>query len=329
MRKCVVIVCLVTAALLADRAEADGLLEIDVEGAPLIGYQTEPMKNPKGGERFKGSDFIHPLKTPSGFTVTDLQPRDHLHHLGLWWPWKYVSKDGRKVLFWELQRGKGRIEARGGEKSGNGFTATSVYTVHAADGKTEEWISEEINASVSDLIDSPARGYFLDIEIAQSVLGEQSLEIVKYRYSGFSLRSTSEWNRNNSTILTSEGENHPKSNRTRARWVLVQGPNGAGGKAGVVLMSYPDNHDHPEHLFTWDPGARHDGVFVNFNPVQNESFAMQPGEVYVRRYRLFVFDGAIDADEAERLWKDWAAMGSVESFMKTKSGPAKFRVFQN
>ncbi len=320
MQNWIVIFCLANAVLLASSsAESVELLEIDVEGAPLISYQAEPMKNPKGGEGFKGSDFIHPLKTPSGFTITELQPADHLHHFGLWWPWKYVSKEGQKVLFWELQRGKGRVEARGGEKSGNGFTATSVYTVHAPNGKTEEWISEKVKASVSELIDSPARGYFLDIEIDQSVLGEQSLEIVKYRYSGFSLRSTFEWNRNNSTMITSEGREHPESNLTRARWVLLQGPNDTEGRAGVLLMSHPANRNHPEHLHTWDnwkPGPRHDSVFVNFNPVQNEPFTMRPGEVYVRRYRLFVFDGAIDTDKAERLWKDWAATAGKDSLLK-------------
>lgn len=124
------------------------------------------------------------------------------------------------------------------------------------------------------MVDSPAKGYVLDLEIAQRVLGKQPLEIV---------------------------------NLTRARWVLVRGPNGADAKAGVVLMSHPKNHDHPEHLHTWDPGARGGGVFANFNPVQNESLTMRPRKVYARRYRLFVFDGEIDADEAERLWKEWAA----------------------
>jgi len=305
MKNSIILFCILNALLLASRAVSDELLEIEVEGAALIGYQSAPMSNPKSGERFRGSDFIHPLKTPSGFTVTELQPDDHLHHFGLWWPWKYVSKDGQKVPFWELQSGKGRVEARGAERTDNGFTATSAYTVQAANGESEDWISEKVKASVSSLVESPARGYFLDLEIAQSVIGEKSLEIVEYRYSGFSLRSTPEWNRNNSMMLSSEGREHPQSNLSRARWVLVQGPTGSGGKAGGLLMSHPTNPNHPEHLHTWDPGDRHGGVFVNFNPVQTQSFVMRPGEPYVRRYRLFVFDGEIDAQVAERMWTEW------------------------
>lgn len=70
------------------------------------------MENPTGGYGFKGSNFIHSLKTPSGFCVTDLQPDDHLHHFGLWWPWKLIKVDGRETIIWEFQKGEGLIQAR-------------------------------------------------------------------------------------------------------------------------------------------------------------------------------------------------------------------------
>jgi len=215
-------------------------------------------------------------------------------------------KEERKVLFWELQAGQGRVEARHAKETGKGFRAESAYTIFAK-GDTEDWIREKIEARVSDLVDTPAEGYFLDIEIGQSVLGEEPLEILKYRYSGFSLRSTAAWNRKNSIMLTSEGRQHPESDMTHAKWVLVQGPKDSGGEAGVLLMSHPENHGHPEYLHTWDPGLAKGGVFVNFNPVQSESLTMHAGLEYIRRYRLFVFDGEIDSDAAERLWKEWAA----------------------
>ena len=59
---------------------ANELLPLSVDGKELVFYQASPLANPKGGDAFKGSNFIHPLKTPSGFVVTDLQPLDHLHH---------------------------------------------------------------------------------------------------------------------------------------------------------------------------------------------------------------------------------------------------------
>ena len=49
-------------------------MSIQIDGNDLVTYQAFPMSNPLGGEKFKGSNFIHPLKTPSGFTLTNSQP---------------------------------------------------------------------------------------------------------------------------------------------------------------------------------------------------------------------------------------------------------------
>ncbi|RKX42105.1 MAG: hypothetical protein DRP64_10375, partial [Verrucomicrobia bacterium] len=68
-----------------------GRLTVERAGRELLGYQVLPMQNPTGGDGFKASNFIHPLRTPAGFTVTAFQPEDHLHHFGLWWPWKYIQ----------------------------------------------------------------------------------------------------------------------------------------------------------------------------------------------------------------------------------------------
>jgi len=76
----------------AKKAPADaapqGRITVAVDGRKLVGYQAKPLSKPNGGDKFKGSNFIHPLKTPSGFTLTAANPRSHHHHhFGLWWPW--------------------------------------------------------------------------------------------------------------------------------------------------------------------------------------------------------------------------------------------------
>ena len=75
-----------------------------------------------------------------------------------------------------------------------------------------------------------------------------------------------------------------------------------GGNAGVLMIGHPANHAHPESLRTWD--KQNDGaVFVNFNPVQDASWKFEPGKDYVRRYRVFVYDGEITKTQADRLWE--------------------------
>jgi len=87
-------------------------LEFRQGGNVVFGWQQEPLANPAGGEKFAASAFIHPLRTPAGFECTTIQPSDHLHHLGLWWPWKYIEVDGKKFNCWEIQEGQGAHVAR-------------------------------------------------------------------------------------------------------------------------------------------------------------------------------------------------------------------------
>jgi len=299
------------AALFTACTFAGETLSVKVDGKDLVTYQAKPLSNPVGGDKFKGSNFIHPLKTPSGFTVTEANPKSHhQHHFGLWWPWKYVVVDGRKVLCWELQKEDGLIQAKQSQPTADGFTSKSVYIDRKAPGGPKTIINETLAVKVSKLVATPAKGYTLDLTITHEVVGDKPLEILKYRYSGFAIRGTDKWAQYKTTVLTSEGklDQGPKvkgkgdvTNFTRGKWVRVEGP-GDTGPAGFVMMSHPANHDHPEKLRTW--GNRE--IFINFNTVQDKSWIFEPGKKYTRNYRLFVYDGKVTAEQAEALWKKYA-----------------------
>ncbi len=279
-------------------------LAIGHDGQELLGYQVLPMQNPKGGDAFKGSNFIHPLRTPSGFAVTDLQPKDHLHHFGVWWPWKYIEVDGRKIVCWELQKGKGLIQGRKATVQDKGFVSESDYIDRTAPGGPLVVLNEETSVRVTGFKQSAANGYYLDIEITHRCATEHPVKVSAYRYSGFGYRGAASWNKDTSTILTSEGKDRSTANFTRADWTRVQGATPNNGTAGVLLMGHPDNRDHPEMLRTWD--KQHNGaIFVNLNPVQEKPWKFEPGKKYTRRYRMFVYDGKVGKEQAKRLWKEY------------------------
>ncbi|MFO8028127.1 MAG: DUF6807 family protein [Opitutales bacterium] len=283
----------------------DNRVAVPVEGKELVHYQAGPIIDPKGGEAFKGSNFIHPLKTPSGFAVTDSQPKDHLHHFGLWWPWKYIEHEGRKILCWELQQGDGFVKAKGHERIPEGLITESVYIDRKAPGGPQVRLDESTEIKVSDIVIEPATGYHLDLNIDHEVAGDEPITINKYRYSGLGYRGTAHWDIDNSTLLTSEGAKRANSNATTARWVRIEGSNGEGGSAGVLMMSHPDNHAHPEKIRTWN--KHYNGaIFVNFNPVMDQDWIFQPGETYTRKYRLFVYDGSLSPADADWLWQQYA-----------------------
>lgn len=281
-------------------------VSIPVEGKALVTYQAAPLSAPLGGGKFEGSNFNHPLKTPSGFVVTDSQPKDHLHHFGLWWPWKYIEYKGRKILCWELQKGDGMVKAVGYEFQPNGLLTQSVYIDRKAPEAPQVRLNESTEIKVSDIVSEPAAGYHLDLNIHHKVAGDSPITINKYRYSGLGYRGTAHWDIDNSTLLTSEGANRKNSNATTARWVRIEGSNGAGGTAGVLMMSHPENHAHPEKIRTWN--KHYNGaIFVNFNPVMDESWVFEPGKTYTRQYRLFVYDGKLRPADADWLWQQYAS----------------------
>ena len=64
----------------------------------------------------------------------------------------------------------------------------------------------------------------------------------------------------------------------------------------------------PETLRVWPVGENRgvENVYVNFNPSQERDRVLMPGNRYALKYRMFVYDGRITPQEAERLWRDYA-----------------------
>lgn len=281
---------------------------LPVAGEALLTYQAAPLMDPAGGDAFAGSNFIHPLKTPSGFTVTHSEPKDHFHHFGLWWPWKYIEFEGRKILTWELQRGDGIVEAESSQLSPDGLITHSVYIDRKAPTGPQVRLHETTRIRVSDLVPASTRGrgYYLDLEIDHAVAGKSPVTVSTYRYSGLGFRGSALWNAGNSTLLTSSGADRYDANSSAARWVRIEGTNGEDGTAGVLMMSHPANHAHPEKVRTWD--TQHGGaIFVNFNPVMDQPWTFEPGKIYTRNYRLFIYDGILTAEAAGEMWRTYAA----------------------
>ncbi len=290
--------------------ENAGRIEASHGKSPMFAWQRAPLDSPKGGEKFATSAFLHPLRTPSGFEWTAIQPADHLHHFGLWWPWKFIEVDGTKYNCWEIQEGEGAHVAR-----------SAKLVLESPDKLEWEFINETVikkpgaahlaaiheTARVGLSMDGDAE--VLDISISQKAAASP-VRIVEYRYSGFTWRGPVSWNKDNSKMITSEGKGRNEANGTPARWVVVSGPT-PDGQASVLMMSAAVKvAGTPEHLRVWD-SKNGDGMpFVNFNPVLENPLPLDDAHPAVsrRNYRVVAADHMIDAAEAELAWKKWMEM---------------------
>jgi hypothetical protein len=124
--------------------------------------------------------------------------------------------------------------------------------------------------------------------------------LLKYRYGGLGFRAVAAWKEGD--YLTSEGRRRKDGQGTRARWCLVYGPT-EKGPAGVLFMDHPQNRDHPQPMRIW---SHTDDIFFSFCPIQQSDWILEPGRSYVLRYGLYVYDGSIAPEQAERIWNDFS-----------------------
>jgi hypothetical protein len=289
-----------------DITKNDSFLEIQTMGSRVLRYTHALVPPPKEADKnYARSGFIHPLWSPAGAILTNIHPADHIHHMGLWMPWTKTKFEGREVDFWNLGKGEGTVRfakfvsTESGPVYG-GFRAIQEHVDFTAPGGEKVALNEELNVRVWNVCQ--ANEYrLLDYTSKQRCASSSPLHLLKYRYGGFGFRATSQWNESNSDYLTSEGKTRKDGHGTRARWCNVFGTT-ERRPAGVLFMSHPDNREHPEPMRIWPKGD----VFFNFCPVQKADWTLKPGNDYVLRYRLYVYNGAVTVEKAESLWQNFA-----------------------
>lgn len=289
--------------------ERDGALVLAAGNKELLSYNFEVMKPPAGvNEVFGRSGFIHPLRSPKGHVLTRIQPPDHYHHYGVWNPWTHALYDGDTVDFWNLNARQGTVRFANFLSVINGevFGEYSAIHDHIAfkNGKENTAIRELQTVRVY----APQDNYYIaDITVDMNIPGKP-VRLLEYRYGGLGWRATEQWTKENSRVLTSEGKTRKDADGSIARWCIVDGTVD-GENAGIVMMSYPTNYNHPEPLRIWPENANRNrgDMFANFSPTKNKDWQLDPGENYVLKYRFIVFDGQFSKEQAEAAWQAFAS----------------------
>ncbi len=283
-------------------SKENGALHFTINNRSVLSYQYEEYESPAGIDPvYNRSGFIHPLKTLSGHTLTQIQPADHYHHYGVWNPWTRVEFEQDTLDFWNLDYKQGTVRFAGFKKEfQNGFSALHEHVV-LKDGKNKVALNEIQTVSLHSLSDDQ---YAVDFKMEYACAGESPFKILEYRYAGFSIRPTEAWRAVNSEIISSEESVRDSIDGTRGKWCLIQGSFGEEYGA-VLLMSNPDNFNHPEPLRVW-PSSNHEGrIMVNFSPTKNRDWLLEPGNTYVLKYRIVVSDEKMTDQEANELWNNY------------------------
>ncbi|MCM4167686.1 hypothetical protein KCTC52924_00800 [Arenibacter antarcticus] len=297
----------------------NGNLHLSKASIPLLTYRYGMTYPPEGVDSiFRKSGYIHPLLSPSGDTLSRIQPPDHYHHYGIWGPWTHTQIEGERVDFWNLAERQGTVlfkdfnDTYSGPVYG-GFNAHQEHINLKASEDKRIALNEDLEVKVWDLGRSDR--YMVDYTSTFSTPLNSGILFEAYRYGGgLGMRFTERWHRDNCTVLTSEGNDRLTADGTNARWCMVTGEAADGkGTNGILFLSYPENRSHPEPMRVWpiDGNGGRGDMFFEFCPIRHEEWQIEPNKEYELKYRMVVFDGKLTADEAESYWKSFAVMPKI------------------
>jgi len=288
----------------------DGALLLTDQGKKVLQYNFQTVYPPKGVDTvFKRSGFIHPLWSPDGHILTQINPPDHRHHVGIWNPWTEVAFEGKEVDFWNLVKKQGTvrfskfISKTAGPVYG-GFRALQEHVAFDDTTMNREKVALD---EVWDIrvYNVGNKMWLWDFTSELNCATADSVILKEYRYGGFGFRATHDWNNQNSKVLTSEGKTRKNADATRARWCMIDG-DVTGGHSGILFMDYPTNYNFPEPMRVWPENMNGRGdVFFSFSPTRNMSWPLAPDKRYVLKYRMLVYEGSISDKQAENVWESF------------------------
>lgn len=224
------------------------------DGKPILSYY---HGKPRPNQRYPLNDFVHPLMGLDGEVLTDLGPRDHPHHRGVYWTWVRHEHNGKSLGSWwqpdtihaadkELAFADGPVFSR--------FCARHEW-VHQAKGSTETmpFVDEQVVCRVFQTSD---HGRAIDFDITLTALLDGiriggTTELGK-GYGGFTFR----YNRAAEAKIAADGKPIPKDlNHLRAHWAdwsgrfrLADGKMAERRSGAAVLISPKHPDDPPEWI---------------------------------------------------------------------------------
>jgi hypothetical protein len=259
---------------------------------------------------------IHPLATPSGVVLTQVEPEDHPWQRGVWFVVKFVDGDN----FWEeydpagwgVQRHDGRPDQTGAVRRAGGAGAGTI------DGELD-WIRPDRHTvAVRERrtlrhVPLGPDAYAVDWDVTLSARADAVLDRTPFMgiwggYSGLAFRGRADWH--DTRLLLDDGVERDRVAPQPSRWCDLSGT-ADGRQVGVCLLDHPDNPSYPVPFYATCRAG--DGYGTGWANTVYPAFlwdgprTLAAGQPLRFRYRLVVHDGAWDAARAEHAWAAWTA----------------------
>ena len=248
-------------------------------------YNAEHRKRPN----------IHPLRAPSGATLTRDAPPDHPWHHALWFTIKYVNGEN----FWEEYESYGVLRH---------VAPTTVHWIRP-DRETVVIVDERSLAHV-DLGDE-AGAYGIDWTITLTPEVDVVLDRTEFTtwggYGGLALRGRPDWT--DTRLMLDDGTTHERVLGRPSAWCDLSG-HVDGDEAGVLLLDHPSNPRFPVPWYGSTRAATYGDEgwsnFLNAAFLWDAPLDVPEGKPLTFRYRVVVHDGAWSQAQCASEWERWS-----------------------
>lgn len=254
---------------------------------------------------------LHPVVTPSGLVLTQVEPPDHPWQRGLWFVVKFVDGDN----FWE----EGHPDGWGVQRHPD----SPLVTAHSVEGDLV-WIRPD-RSTVAIREHRRLRhvplgpdAYAIDWDVtlvspAPAVLDRSPYMGIWGGYSGLALRGRADWH--DTRLLLDDGSVHERVAPQPSRWCDISGwvDADAGGvseprAAGICILDHPSNPSHPVPFYATtraglgytDGGEWSNTVYPSF--LWHAPLHLEPDTPLPFHYRVIVHDDLWTHDQTSAAW---------------------------
>ncbi len=266
------------------------------DGEPLWTYHHDPAE---------GKPYFHPMASVDGTMFTDLRPKDHPWHRGVWFSWKMING----VNYWEENRktGKSSGETRHvnvKRKVSDDKNVRFEFEIDYAPAGSDAVVMKESRV-VSVSPPGKAGMYTIDWSSTFRALGDDvTLDRTPVPgqpggkgwggYAGWSVRMNKQVK--GGVYVNSEGVKG--ADRKPATWMLFHAP----AKGSLLFMDHPDNLNYPSKWYL-------NSGMPYFSPavIHDAPHTIKAGQALALRYRLVVAPGTLSNETAEAAWKGWTS----------------------
>jgi hypothetical protein len=280
--------------------EGEQGMELLENGKAVYFYQREPKAISEG---YICNNYLHPLYSLEGDTLTEEAPPDHLHHRGIFWSWHQHYINGQRIGDGWMMDGISKEVVEWETKTGRNTASLNLKVLWSSSNFENgmKYLEEQTSIAVHPLKEGIRK---IDFEISlKALLPGVSLggSDDEKGYGGFCTRIKMP---EDLMFTSSSGPVQPQTLQIVAGpWMDFSGSLGAvGTKHGLAILCHPDTPNYPAPWILRQKNSMQNIVYPG-----RDAMEIPTDQPVLLKYRLILHAGTAVANDLDKLHAEYSA----------------------